>query len=86
MFSNMKTENWDLQNWLFNYVNEIALGLVERYFFEFGAYVSVKVATGGVWQCRFCWIWVEISQFLKWKKLRIGTYEIDCLITSMKLS
>ena len=50
----------------------MVLALVEIYFFEIGAYVSVKVATVGVWECRVCWMWLEISQFLKYKKGGVG--------------
>ena len=49
---------------LLNCWNSLALGYVETYFFEVGAYVSLKEATAGVWESRFFWIWQEISKFL----------------------
>ena len=58
---------WDLNIFLFNYWNDLVLGSVETYFLEVGAYVYLKRATKGVWQCHFCWIWVKISLFLKYK-------------------
>ena len=48
-------------------VNDLLLGSVETYFLEVGAYVSLKGATAGVSEGHFCWIWLEISQFLKYK-------------------
>ena len=52
---------------LLNCWNSLALGYVETYFFEVGAYVSLKEATAGVWESRVCWFWREISHFLEYK-------------------
>ena len=71
-FLNGKTDEWDLKILLFNHWNDLALGSVETYFLEFGAYVSVKRATGCVWEGGFCWIWLEISHFFKYKNGGVG--------------
>ena len=55
---------------LLNCWNSLALGYVETYFFEVGAYVSLKEATAGVWESRFCWIYHEMSHFFKDKKTK----------------
>ena len=41
---------------LFNYWNDLLLDLEEPFFLVFGASVSLKGATAGVWEGRFCWI------------------------------
>ena len=43
---NMKTE-WDLTNLLFNLWNGLALGSLQTFFLEFGAYLSLKRAITG---------------------------------------
>ena len=48
-------------------ITEIRLRSVETYFHEVGSYVCLKRAAAGVWEGRFCWIWVKISQFFKHK-------------------
>ena len=57
---------------MFNYWNDFVLGLVETYFLEVGAYVSLKRATTGVWEGQICWNWVEIPQFFKYKNGGVG--------------
>ena len=71
-FLNIKTEDWDLKILLFNYWNDLALGSVETYFFEVTAYMCLKGATAGVWEGRFCWIWLDMSHFVKYKKGVVG--------------
>ena len=71
-FLSIRTEEWDVKFLLFNYWNYVALGLVEIKFFEVGAYVSLKGATAGVWEDRFCWLSFEISHFLKYKNEGVG--------------
>ena len=56
---NIKTGEWDLRILLFTYWNEL------------GAYVCLKGATAGVWECRFCWIWLKISQFFNYKQGKV---------------
>ena len=72
IFLNIKTEKWDLKILLFHYWNDLSLGSVETYFFDVGAYVSPKGDTTGVWEGRFCWIWLEISNFFKYKNEGVG--------------
>ena len=67
IFWNVKTEEWDLKGLLFNHWNDLFLGSVKTYFLEIGAYVSVKRATTGVSEGRFCLIWLEIWHFLNIK-------------------
>ena len=67
LFWNIKTGEWDLKMLLFNYWNDLVLGLVETCFLEVDAYVSLKLATTGVWEVRFGWIWLKISLFLNIK-------------------
>ena len=67
-FFNIKTVEWELKIWLFNYWNDLALSSVEKYFLEVGAYVSLKRATAGIWENPFCWIWMKRSHFFKYKK------------------
>ena len=64
---NTKTEEWDLKVLLFNYWNGLVLGSVESSFLEVGAYVSLKRATTGLWEVRFCCIWQKLSLFLNIK-------------------
>ena len=45
----------------------LVLGSVKTYFLEVGAYVSLKRATTGLWEGRFCWIWLKYHYFLKIK-------------------
>ena len=49
-----------------NFWNDPVLGSVGRYFMEIGAYLSQKRASTGVWEGRFCWIWVKLLS-LKYK-------------------
>ena len=72
IFLSVKTGEWDLNVLLFNCWNDLVLGSVETYFLEVGAYVSLKLATTGVSDGHFCWIWVNISSFFKYKKGRVG--------------
>ena len=71
-FLNIKKDEWDLTILLFNYWNDLVSGLVEAYFLEVDAYVCVKRATAGVWEGGFCWIWLEISHFFKYKNGEVG--------------
>ena len=57
---------------MFNYSNAFALGSVQTYFLEVGSYVSLKRATAGLWEGRFCWIWLKISQLFKNKNGGVG--------------
>ena len=72
-FLNIKMGEWELKIWLFNYWNDLALGSVEKYFLEVGAYVSLKRATTGIWEVPFCWIWMKRSHFFKYKNGGVGT-------------
>ena len=67
LLSNTKTEEWDLKVLLFNYWNGLVLGSVKSSFLEVGAYVSLKRATTGLWEVRFCCIWLKLSLFLNIK-------------------
>ena len=66
-FLKYKNGGGDLKVLLFNYWNGLVLGEVETYFLEVIAYVSLKGVTTGVWEGRFCWIWLKISDFFKYK-------------------
>ena len=44
------------------------LGSVKTFFLEVCAYVSLKRATAGILEGHFCWIWLEISHFFKYRK------------------
>ena len=57
---------------LFNFWNNLALGSVETYFLEVAAYVSLKGAAAGHEKGRFCWIWLELSHFFKYKYGLVG--------------
>ena len=89
-FLNIKTEEWDLKTLLFNYWNGSVLGSKETYFLEVGAYVSLKRATTGLWEGRFCLIWVKISHFLNIKteewnlKRLLFNYGIDLALYSVE--
>ena len=67
LLSNTKTEEWDLKVVMFNYWNGLVLGSVESSFLEVGTYVSLKRATTGLWEVRFCCIWLKLSLFLNIK-------------------
>ena len=67
IFLNIETEERDLKTLLFSYRNGLVLGEVETYFLEVIAYVSLKRVTTGVREGRFCWIWLKISDFFKYK-------------------
>ena len=41
-------------------------------FLKVGAYISLKRATAGVLEGRFCWIWMKMPQFLKYKSGGVG--------------
>ena len=71
-FWNIKTSEGDLQILLLKYRNDLVLGTVETYFLGVGAYVSLKRAVTAVWEGRFCWLWVKISQFFKYKNGGVG--------------
>ena len=60
-------EEPDLKLFMFNYWNDLVLDSVETYFLEVGAYVSLTRATTGLWEGCFCWIWVKVSHFFKYK-------------------
>ena len=75
----MKRYLYNLYNYLYNlyifyiyYWNRLDFGSVETDFPEVAACVSRKLATVGVWEGRFCWIWVKILLFLKYKNGRVG--------------
>ena len=72
IFLNINTEEWHLKNLQFNYWNDLALGSVETYFLGVGAYVSLKRATTGLWEGRFCCIWAKMQQFFKYKNGGVG--------------
>ena len=57
---------------MFNYWNGLVLGSVQTCFLEVGAYMSLKRATAGLLEGRFCWIWLKISLFLKQKNGGVG--------------
>ena len=61
----------NLKQLLFNNWNDLVLGLVETCFVEVGTYVPLKRATADVWECHFCWVWVKILQFFKYKNWRV---------------
>ena len=67
IFLSIKTGKSDLKILLLNYWNNVVLGSVETNFLEFGAYVSLKRAATGVWEVCFCWIWMKIPQFFRYK-------------------
>ena len=75
-FLNIKPGEWDLKRLLPNYWNDLVWGSLEIYFPEFGAYVSLKWATAGVLDGRFCRIWVKIPQFFECKKGREGSKNV----------
>ena len=54
IYLSIKTGDWGLNILLFNYWNDLALGSVETYFREVGAYVSLKRAATGVWEGHLC--------------------------------
>ena len=54
IYLSVKTGDWSLKILLFNYWNDLALGSVETYFREVGAYVSLKRAATGVWEGNIC--------------------------------
>ena len=72
IFINIKTKEWDLKVLLFNFFNCLVSGSVQTYILEVGAYVCLKRATAGIWEGRFCWIWLKISLFLKYKNGGVG--------------
>ena len=72
IFLNIKTEEWDPKILLLNYWNDLVLGSAETNFLEISSYVSVKGATGGVWEGRFSWSWLEMSHFFKYKIGEVG--------------
>ena len=56
---------------MFNYWNDLALDSEETYFQKVGTYVCLKRTTAGVWECRFCLIWLKNHNFLNvkaWEK------------------
>ena len=69
---NTKTGEWALKLLLFNYCKDLVWGSIETYFLEVGAYVSLKRATTGLSEARFCWIWVKMLQFFKYKNGGVG--------------
>ena len=99
-FLNIKTGEWDLTILLFSNWNYIVLDALETYIHEVSAYVCLKRATAGVWECHFCWIRVKISQFLNykhgewdltillfnyWNRLALGLLETCFLEVSVKM-
>ena len=99
-FLNIKTGEWDLTILLFSNWNYIVLDALETYIHEVSAYVCLKRATAGVWECHFCWIRVKISQFLNykhgewdltillfnyWNRLALGSLETCFLEVSVKM-
>ena len=71
-FSHIKKGKWHLKIFWFNYWKDLALGSVETVFLEVGAYVFLKPATTGVWEGRFCWMWVKTSLFSKYENRGVG--------------
>ena len=53
IFLNRNTDEWDVENLIFNYWNDLVLDLVETYFLEVGAYLCLKGATAVVRERRF---------------------------------
>ena len=64
---NIKKEEWDPKILLLNYWNDLVLGSAETNFLEISSYVSLKGASGGVWEGRFSWFWLEIAHFFNTK-------------------
>ena len=71
-FFKSKTGELDLKILKFNYWNDLVLGSVETCFLEVGAYVPLKRAITDLWEGRFCWIWLKLSHFLKYKNREEG--------------
>ena len=71
-FSNVTVRECELKIFCLIYWIDLVLDLVQTNFLEVGAYGSLKPATAGVWQSRFCWIWVKISLFFKYKDRWVG--------------
>ena len=67
-----KYKNGGVRPLLFNYWNDFALSLAETCFLEVGAYVFLKVATVGAWECRFCWICMKMPQIFENKSGGVG--------------
>ena len=55
-------DEWNVKMFMFSYRNDLVLGSIETFF---DAYLSLKRATTGLWDGRFCWVWVKISHFFK---------------------
>lgn len=66
-FWNKEARVWDLKNLLFRYWNDLILVSVEKYFLEVTACVSLQRATTALWEGCFCWMWLKISLFSKFK-------------------
>ena len=78
-FFSIKMEEPDLKLFMFNYWNDLVLDSVETYFLEVGAYVSLTRATTGLWEGCFCWIWVKVSHFFKYKNGGVKLLKGYCL-------
>ena len=60
------------KTFLFNYWYDLVLGSIETYFLEVCGYLSLKWVFAAVWEGRFYWIWVKITQLFKYKNGGVG--------------
>ena len=89
------------RNFLVYYWNDFVLGCVKTFFLDVGAYVSLKGATAGFWEGRFCWIWLKnhiswnkkteewelmVLLFNYWNGLLLGSVETYFLEVGMYMS
>ena len=81
-FKDKKTKEWDLKILLFNCWKDFALASLEKYIFEVGTYVSLKGATGGMWEGCFYRMWLEISRLFKYKNG--GVVPKDFIVSMLK--
>ena len=72
IFLNIKMDEWNLKMLLFSYRNDLVLDSVEKIFFGSWCIVSLTGATVGFREGCFCWIWLEISHFFKYKNGWVG--------------
>ena len=63
LFLKIKTDEWNLTIFLFEYWNSLAIDTVQTYLMQFGAYMSLERATTCLWQGCFSWIWLKIWFF-----------------------
>ena len=62
---------------LFSYWNDLVLDLVETYFLEVGAYVSLKRATASVWEGRFADLEWKYHSF---SNIKTGEWEMKVFL------